>query len=457
MPAKETKQPRELSDIKGDVFFLGIGGSGMYTLARLCAAKGFSVLGTDQRENENVTRLRALGVPIVPEDAPLPEGVGTFVYSLAVPKTHPLLNEAAERGIPTLHRAAFLGLFTRAFPVCAAVAGSHGKSTTTAMCAAILRAAGHAPTVLSGADLGPAEEGFSEGDGQLLLLEACEYKDAFLSLSPTHAVCLNVSFEHTDYFPSKAAVMHSFASFLSGERIISSIAPHGLFPKEVAGTTFGKEGTVTAKEVTFSHGCAAFILCREGREAGHVALNVPGEFQVENALAAAALAFSLGVGDGAALAGLNGFSGIPRRMEYKGQLRASPLYLDFAHHPRELFFSLRTAAALGAPVALVFEPHTYSRTKAFFREFVRLLRMPHMTGVLPIYAARETDTLGVSSHLLAEEAGVAYLPDYAHAAGFLIRAAGKGCTLLLVGAGSAPGVLGHLPRLTEVGRQGILV
>ena len=457
MPAKEIKLPKALSELRGDVFFLGIGGSGMYALARLALAKGFSVFGTDQRENENVSRLRALSVPILPEDAPLPDGVGALVYSLAVPITHPHIAEAVRRGIPIYPRAAFLGLFTRAFPVCAAVSGSHGKSTTTAMCAAILRAAGRAPTVLSGADLGPDTESFVLGDGEILLLEACEYKDAFLSLAPTHALCLNASLEHTDYFPSKDAVMHSFASFLSGERVVAAIAPHGLFPEHIAPTTFGKEGNVTACDLSFAGGCGSFLLCRDGREVGRVSLAVRGEFQVENALAASALAFSLGVPEKAVLAGLGGFRGIPRRMELRGHLRTSPLYLDFAHHPRELFFSLRTAATLGAPVALVFEPHTYTRTKTFFREFVRLLRTPHMAGVLPIYAARETETLGVSSRALAEEAGVAYLPDYAHAARFLIRAAGKGCTLLLVGAGGVPSVLSYLPRLTEVGRQNILV
>ena len=134
-------------------------------------------------------------------------------------------------------------------------------------------------------------------------------------------------------------------------------------------------------------------------------------------------------------------------MERKGTLRGVPLYLDFAHHPKELLCTLRTASRLGRPLAVVFEPHTYSRTKSFFDEYVRALRMPHMAGVLPIYAAREKSDGSVSSVLLAREAGIAFLSDYMHAARFLTRAAGRGCTLLLVGAGGVEEVLSYLPFL----------
>lgn len=187
---------------------------------------------------------------------------------------------------------------------------------------------------------------------------------------------------------------------------------------------------------------------------GKVTLSAHGAYQIQNALGAAALCQTLGASDADVIQGLSHFAGIPRRMEKRGYLRGNPLYLDFAHHPKELLSALKTASRFGRPLAAVFEPHTYSRTKTFFEEYVRLLRLPHIAGVLPIYAAREKEDPSVSSERLAREAGIDYLPDYAHAASFFVRAAGNGCTLLLVGAGGVEEVLSHLDL--EGGKFGLL-
>lgn len=436
--------PSALADMKGDVYFLGIGGSGMYGVARLAHSMGLHVVGADGKASKNTVSLRALGIPLFSEDEPLPENVSLLVYSLAVPPTHPRMREAAERALPTLDRARFFGQLMEAFPIRAAVAGTHGKSSTTAMCAEILTAAGGDPTVVSGAPLGIGKDSFREGQGDILLFEACEYRDAFLSFSPTHALALGASWEHTDYFPTKEAVIRSFHAYLTGKSVVRSVAPAGLFPADI---TFGKEGKITAEQRVETETGSRFLLAREGVVLGEVALATLGSHQIENALGAAALALSMDIPTSAILRGLSAYRGIPRRMEKRGVLRASPVYLDFAHHPKEVFCALRTALRLGAPLAVVFEPHTYSRTKAFFGDYVRALRLPHMAGVLPIYAAREKEDLTVSSVMLAREAGVAYLSDYVHAARFLTRAAGKGCTLLLMGAGGIEEVLSHLPFL----------
>ena len=434
----------EISLKEGRVYFLGIGGSGMYGVARLAHAMGLSVTGSDAKENHNTARLRALGIPLCGEGEPLQADICVVVYSLAVSSEHPRLAEARERGLKIYHRAQFFGLLEGSFPIRAAVAGSHGKSSTTAMCAQILTVAGRSPTVVSGASLTLGGDSFREGEGDILLYEACEYRDAFLSLHPTHALVLNASWEHTDYFADRESVIHSFSSFLTGNSVSCGIAPQGEFP---CGVTFGNCGKYTAESRVERKEGSEFLLAREGASVGKVTLSVPGGYQIENALGAAALCSSLGVSDADIVKGLCAYRGIPRRMEKRGTLRGVPLYLDFAHHPKELLYALKTAARFGRPLAVVFEPHTYSRTREFFDDYVRALRMPHIAGVLPIYAAREQNDGSVSSVLLAREAGVAFLADYMHAARFLTRAAGKGCTLLLIGAGGVEGVLAHLPFL----------
>ena len=448
MNMTKTALPAWLQKENGGICFLGIGGSGMYGVARLSHMLGFEISGCDGRESQNLETLRKMKIPIFSEDAPLPQSICVLVYSLAVPEYHPWRKEAEARGIRTMDRAAFLGILMRAFSVRAAVAGSHGKSTTTAMCAEILRRAGRSPTVVSGASLAIGEDSFQWGEGDLLLVEACEYKDAFLSFSPTHALVLDASWEHPDYFSDKAAVLRSFSAFLSLDGLEHTVAPAGLFPADV---TFGEGGIYTARGRRTTREGSSFLLCREGETLGLVSLSVLGSYQVENALGAAALCASLGVSDRDIVDGLSGFRGIGRRMEKRGYLHGAPLYLDFAHHPKELLYAIKTVLSLGRPAALVFEPHTYSRTKAFFEEYLFALRLPHFTGVLPIYAAREKEDESVSSLLLAKRAGVTALTDYRHAARFLTDAAEKGCTLLLAGAGGVEEVLSHLPFLFPAG------
>ncbi|MBQ9736073.1 MAG: hypothetical protein IJV96_04735 [Clostridia bacterium] len=430
-----------LDTLSGEIFFLGIGGSGMYGTAALAKEMGFAVRGTDSAENANTRRLRALGVPLQSEREGLPPSTALLVYTFAAPPDHPLLMQARARAVPTLSRAEFFGMLMRPFPIRAAVAGSHGKSSVTAMCATVLRMAGYAPTVVSGADLGDGRGSFRMGEDRVLLFEACEYRDAFLSFCPTHALALSVSHEHTDYFPDEASVRRSFRRYLSGQSVRKRIAPVGLFDADV---TYGEGGSLFARACVCREGGSHFCLCTADGASYPVTLHTGGAFQIENALGAAALCAALGVPVKKIAEGLCTYRGIARRMEYKGSLRGAPLYLDFAHHPKELAALLRSADAFGRPVALVFEGHTYSRTRHFFSDYVHLLRKPHISGVLPIYAAREPGTDAVSGKALAEAARAAYLPTYEDAARFLVRAAGKGCTLLLVGAGGVEGVLPYL-------------
>jgi UDP-N-acetylmuramate--alanine ligase len=423
-----------------DLFFLGIGGTGMYGVARLAHDLGFRVCGTDARESSNTERLRRAGIAVTENARELPLDTDALIYTLAVREEHPLLREARRRGIPTVSRAEALGELMLAFPKRVAIAGAHGKSSTVGMCAEILKEAGKSPTVLVGADLSPSEGGYRRGTGDIILLEACEYKDSFLFFSPTHAAVLNAEWEHTDYFPNEESVYRSFRRFLAGESVCCRITPaHSPFQGDI---TFGKGGDVSAQDTEMRGGCACFSLTYRGKKLASPALRIIGAHQRENALAAAALCLSLGIDAESIARGLSVHRGVGGRLERCERLPG--LYLDYAHHPTELSCALTSARMLAPRVVCVFEPHTFSRLFAFYNEFKALLTRIDPTGILPIYPARETQTMGMSSKRLAEECGAVYLPTFSSAAEFLRENVGEDTVLLLVGAGRVGDTLSFL-------------
>lgn len=443
LDAEERKELSKKLSSARSLYFVGIGGSGMYGCARLAHDLGFSVTGEDARESENVRRLIRAGIPVHTGGVRPSLETDAVVYTLAVGKEHPVLKEARALGIPAVSRNDFLGVLTERFPVCVAVAGSHGKSSTVGMCAEIFSRAGLSPTVLVGADLSESEGGYRRGKGEILLTEACEYRDAFLSLSPTHAVALNAEWEHADYFSNEEHVRRSFARFLNNSRVRCRIASSSLgMPADLL---FLSESGVHAEGVSFLKGKASFELCNGEKRIGNVTLSVLGKHQVENALAAAAVAEALGIEESITLASLGAFRGVGGRLEYVGTLGSAPLYVDYAHHPTELRAAIESARAIAKRVVCVFEPHTFSRVYAFYDVLKELLSLPDACGILPIYPARESNSFGVSSEKLAAESEAAFLPTFASAARFLRENAEENSVLLLVGAGDVREVL----RFTE--------
>ncbi len=441
--AEERKELSKKLSLAHTLYFVGIGGSGMYGCARLARDLGFSVMGEDAKENENTKRLSLAGFPITKGNAPLPDGVDVVVYTLAVKHDHPVLKEARARGIPAVSRNVFLGALTERFPICVAISGSHGKSSTTGMCAEIFARAKLSPTVLIGADLSPCEGGYRRGDGRILLVEACEYRDAFLSLSPTHAVVLNAEWEHTDYFRDEGSVRLSFSRFLNNPRVCCRIANGALAMS--ADVVFRSPNGIHARGITFRDGKASFDVHKGKEKISELSLSVLGVHQVDNALAAFAVAESLGIDREVTAAALNAYHGVGGRLEYRGTLGGASLYLDYAHHPTELRAAFESAKAISERVICVFEPHTFSRVHAFYKEFKELLSLPAACGVLPIYAAREKNVFGVSAEKLAKDSGAVFLPSFASAAMFLRENAKENSVLLLVGAGDVREVL----RFTE--------
>ena len=327
------------------------------------------------------------------------------------------------------------------------VAGTHGKTTTTSMCTHILLAAQRDPSVMIGGVLPALGAGHRVGHGDTIVLESCEYCNSFLSFFPTIAVILNVDADHLDFFKDLDDIKHSFRAFAQrvpettgvviadGDDANTMDALAGLDRRLI---TFGlEEGDVHAANLTWHGGFADFDAIVNGQPYAHISLSVPGVHNVRNALAACAAAHCLNIPAAAVEEGLRAFHGAGRRFEKKGEFHGAMVYDDYAHHPHELQALLTTAKGLGyRRVICAFQPHTYSRTHELFHDFVEVLKVPDITLLAEIYAARETNTLGISSNDLALEIpGSIYCPTLADVTRQLRRLAQPGDLILTVGAG----------------------
>lgn len=326
------------------------------------------------------------------------------------------------------------------------MAGTHGKTTTTSMCTHIFLAAQRDPTVMIGGTLPALGAGHRVGQGDTIILESCEYCNSFLSFFPTVAVILNVDADHLDFFKDLEDVKRSFRRFAElvpqggcvvadGDDANTMDALRGL---ERPMLTFGLEqGDIHCGGLTWEGGFPSFDLIVRGEKLGRIELSVPGVHNVRNALAAAGAALQLGVPFSAIRDGLRDFHGAGRRFEHKGEFHGAAVYDDYAHHPGELQALLTTARSLGyRRVICAFQPHTYTRTKELFDQFVQVLQLPDKVLLAEIFAARETDTLGISSRDLAQRIpGAEFCPTLEEVAQRLAQLAQPGDLILTVGAG----------------------
>ena len=439
------------------VHFLGIGGVQMSSLALRMHRLGFTVTGSDATRGEYVRALCRAGVPVAyGSAAEQVAGVDAVIYSLAIPPTDPAYLAAVSLGLPLLSRADALAYLSAPFSVRVGVAGSHGKSSVTAMLAHVLASTGRDPTVFGGARLPDADLSLREGTGDVTVFEACEYGDSFLSLSPTISVLLSAQLDHTDYFPDARAIERSFARFaaLPGEAgtlvangddpVVCEITK-GLSPRRLL---FGEsEGDAFARDVRYEAGCARFSLVLHGACVGDVALRVPGRHNLCNALAAALTASVCGVDGNGIAAALGGYGGLSRRMEYKGTWHGARVFDDYAHHPTEIAAVLETARTLGTGrVFAVFQPHTYSRTAAMLDAFAAALRCADRVLITDVYAAREQDAGLPGARALARAIGAhaAHVSTFPAVAATLAQELSPGDTVLVMGAGDTHRLFTHL-------------
>jgi UDP-N-acetylmuramate--alanine ligase len=438
-------------DVK-KIHFIGIGGISMSSLAAISKKRGYEVTGSDSAASPLTEKLTALyGIPVgIPQKEENLGQVDLVVFTAAISDDNPELKLARERGIPTVTRSAFLGQLMKEYPVRLGVSGTHGKSSTTGMLAHIFMDAGMDPTIACGAEIPSVSSAYRLGAGEHFIYEACEYKDSFLDFYPSVALWLNMELDHVDYFKSIEQMRDSYVSSAkdAGAVVVNwddencRIAGQRL--KGVWLVKTGKERSdvdYSAKNVTFEKGCASFDLYNESAFLCRIELKVPGLHHVSNALCAAASAHICGISPEQIAKGLSSFGGIARRFEFKGEKNGVRVFDDYAHHPTEIEATLTAARQVlsgKGRLFCVFQPHTYSRTKGFFEEFVSALSLADVLYLAPIYAAREQNTYGVSSEDLSQRIkGSRVLADFSEMAKALEKELKPGDVLLTMGAGQA--------------------
>lgn len=436
------------------VHFMGVGGAGMYPLAELLLRSGGRVSGCDAKDSRPLQRLRELGASVsVGHEPGHVGGASALVVTAAVPTAHPELAAAREAGLPVLKRAEALGAWVARGTV-VGIAGTHGKTTTTAMATEILAAGDADPTGLVGGHVSGWQGNLRYGSDDLFVVEADEYDRSFLTLSPDVAVITNMEADHLDIYGDLEGVRRGFLDFIAGVRgggrVIVCADDHGassLLPTVgSAGYTYGTRAgsMLRATEIRVVDGVTRARIHEEGRDAGELALPMGGRHNLLNALAAAAAARALDTGWDAVYRALATFKGIGRRFQRLGEARGVVVVDDYGHHPTELAAALRAARSSyeGRRLVAVFQPHLFSRTRDFAREFGEALAMADAVFLTDIFPAREEPIPGVTGQTLVETtiaAGadpVVYVSDLDDLPARLADEVREGDVVMTLGAGS---------------------
>jgi UDP-N-acetylmuramate--alanine ligase len=448
-----------------NVHFVGIGGAGMSGIARILLARGAIVSGSDAQASAATRLLEREGARVfLGHDASHVGAVDRVIHSAAIGPDNPELIEAERRGIPIVRRDVALGELMEG-SIGIAIAGTHGKTTTTGMVASIFLHADLDPTILIGGDLPLIGGNARAGDGPHLISEACEAFDSFLTLSPRYAAVTNIEADHLDYHGSLDGVVRAFQRFVAriapdGCVVLNAADPHTPALQEALpcrAMLFGVEAgsrsnrserterhdTLTASTVDVNGMHPTFTVTLNGELLGQVRLSVPGLHNVQNAMAALGLALAAGVPFAAAREGLAAFRGTGRRFELLGEIGGVRVIDDYAHHPTEVAATLQTARdVLGGPITAVFQPHLYSRTRDQMEAFAASFAAADRVVITDIYAAREDPIPGVSAAQLADAIRtrgnpreVVYIPQKDEIAPWLAERLHGSESVLVLGAG----------------------
>ncbi|MGO4256298.1 UDP-N-acetylmuramate--L-alanine ligase [Marmoricola sp. RAF53] len=463
------------ADQLGRVHFVGIGGAGLSGIARIMLARGVQVSGSDAKPSATLEALRALGARCEVGHAAENLGVAdTVVVSTAVREDNPEVREAVRRGLRLLPRSAALESVMQGRRVIA-VAGTHGKTTTTSMLTVALQHCGADPSFAIGGELNESGSNAHDGTGDLFVAEADESDGAFLVYSPHVALVTNVEADHLDNYGTEEAYKAAFTTFLDridadgflvaciddpgAAELVATARARGI---TTVGVGESAEAEVRAENVTLVGSTSTFTVVDRGRRLGEVRLQVPGRHYVLDALAALASGLRLGQPFADLARGLGAYSGTRRRMELKGEVGGIRVFDSYAHHPREIAGDLVAARSLAGPgrVVVAYQPHMVSRTRIFGAEMGVALGAADEVVVMDVYVAREDPEPGVTGRLVSDAVPlpaeqVVFEPSWSATAGHLVERARPGDVVLTLGAGDVtllgPAVLELLRAADEAG------
>jgi UDP-N-acetylmuramate--alanine ligase len=445
----------ELSGVN-HVHCVGIGGIGLSAVAEILLSEGYRVSGSDMNESDTTERLISHGATVyLNHRARNVADADLVIYSSAIPMTNPEIVEAREKGIPIVTRAQMLGHLMSAGKNSVAVAGAHGKTTTTAMISLVLKKAGKDPTILVGGNLSEISGNVAVGSGDYFVTEACEYMDSFLSLAPKYAIILNIDSDHLDYFKDIDHIVKSFEQFTDQVRddgaviafdanpFVSSILD--VIDKRVITFGYNKKCDYSAGGIKFGEdGMPSFSVRHDGDVLCRIRLAIPGEHNISNALASFACCYEMGIDPEIIARTLEEFTGTQRRFDVRGETYGGVMVIDdYAHHPAEITATIKAADKIPhKSLWVLFQPHTYTRTLALHDDFAEALTLADKVVVAEIYAAREKNVRQISAKSIAlkikgDNPGrdAWFFKSFDEIANFVLNNAESGDLVITMGAG----------------------
>ena len=437
------------------IHMIGIGGISMSGIAEILANWGFSVSGSNNVDSEILHTLENAGIKVfVGHDAKNVIGADCVVYTAAIHQDNPELVHAKELGIPTIERSDFLGELTRCYKNTIAISGTHGKTTTTSLVSLCFLEALRDPSIQVGAIIKELDGNYRVGNSEHFVIEACEYVESFLKFSPKAEIILNIDNDHLDYFKTFENIKKAFVKYVKllpndGLLVINGDDKNCLDLPQYTNAkviTYGIENInadFVAKDIEFDNdGFPEFDVYKKGEFFEKIKLSVPGGHNVLNALACISLCDYYGIDKKDLQSALKKFTGAHRRFEFKGKVNGASIYDDYGHHPTEIVATSKSVANKKHNKSwVVFQPHTYSRTKNLLDDFAHALLNFDNVIVLDIYAARETNTYNISSKDLVDKIislgkDAKYIPDFDECVSFLKDNVQKDDLILTLGAGT---------------------
>ena len=436
------------------IHFIGIGGIGMSGIAELLMNLGFKITGSDINRSENVKRLESNGIKIsIGHQSKNINNADAVVYSSAVPSDNPEIIAAIKKSIPVIRRAEMLAELINLKQTSIAVGGTHGKTSTSSMIGMVLEKTGHDPTLVVGGLVSNLNTNVKLGSGNLIVVEADEFDRSFLALNPTIAVVTNLEMEHTDCYDSLHDLKNAFLQFCHsvpfyGEVILCADSPSlmEIMPKIIKPIkTYGLSdyADFCAKNIKYNENKSEYTLFHKKNNLGKININVPGEHNILNSLAAITLGIELDIPLEKVKSGIKSYKGVRRRFEIKKNDQDVLVIDDYAHHPTEVEATINAAKnGWNKRIVSVFQPHLFSRTRDFFKEFAKSLFDSNIIIITDIYPAREKPIKGISSKLIMNELklighkNINYLPNLEKLNQLLDTIIKSGDMLITMGAGN---------------------